>query len=687
MTNPLLQESDLPLFSKIKPEHIVHAVDSILSDNRRQLQDILNSTQSFSWDNLVLPLLEQEDRLNKAWSPVSHLHSVADNDALRNVYNECRDKLTDYSTELGQNHGLYLAYKQIVESKQYPQLDYAQKKIVDNALREFRLSGVALNLQEKAEFKKIQQNLLRAQTKFEENVLDATRAWSLLLSNKDKLSGLPEAIISLAASNAQNLNQNGWILTLDFPCYLPVMQYASDHQLRRQMYEAYVTRASDRGPGNHEFNNSISMEQILTLRTKKAKLLGFDSYAHFSLARKMAKSPGEVLTFLFELIRKSYPVAKTEYQELTEFAKDHFQVTTLNAWDVAYFSEKLRKYKFDISQEQLKPYFPVKNVLAGLFFLVSKLYGLSIIEKSNIDRWHRDIRFFEIHDASGEHRGSFYMDLYARPHKLGGAWMDECRVRKRSGSRLQIPVAYLTCNFTPPIGDEHSLLTHDEVSTLFHEFGHGLHHMLTRVDYPAVAGINGVPWDAVELPSQIMENWCWERPLLKFMGKHYKTGASLPNELFDKMIQAKNFQGGIQMVKQLEFALFDFRLHYNQNEFHQDAVQKLLDEIRSEVSVLIPPEYNRFQHSFTHIFAGSYAAGYYSYKWAEVLSADAYSKFEEKGVFDREIGKLFLHTILEQGGARDPMELFVEFRGREPSLQALLRHAGIEPQPPSVMQT
>ena len=685
MTNPLLKADDLPSFSKIKPEHVVPAVDAILADNRRQLLEILKSTQPFTWGNLVYPLQEQEDRLNKAWSPVSHLHSVAENDALRSVYNECLDKLTDYSTEVGQNHDLYLAYKQIAESEQFANLDYAQIKIIDNALRDFKLSGVALNPEEKAEFKKIQQDLSRAQTKFEENVLDATRAWSLVISDKERLSGIPEAIISLAANNAQEKEQDGWMFTLDFPCYLPVMQYASDQSLRKQMYEAYVTRASSKGPGNHEFDNSFSMEQILALRTKKANMLGFENYADYSLARKMAKSPDEVLSFLSGLAQKSYPVAKAEFNELTEFSRDQFQVTTLNAWDVAYFSEKLRKYKFDISQEQLKPYFPVKNVLAGLFFLVNKLYGLNIVEKNKIDGWHSDVRIFEIYDIAGDHRGSFYIDLYARPHKRGGAWMDECRVRKKNGSVLQIPVAYLTCNFTPPIGEEPSLLTHDEVSTLFHEFGHGLHHMLTLIDYPAVSGINGVPWDAVELPSQFMENWCWERPLLDIIGKHFKTGEILPDKLFNKMIQAKNFQSGMQMVRQLEFALFDFQLHYNCNDYRQDVIQKLLDEIRSEISVLIPPEYNRFQHSFTHIFAGGYAAGYYSYKWAEVLSADAYSKFEEKGVFDRETGELFLHTILEQGGACDPMDLFVEFRGREPSIESLLRHAGIEPQPPSVI--
>ena len=678
MNNPLLETEGLPRFSAIKPEHVVPAVDTVLGDNRRKLAALLEFDQQYNWDNLVIPLEEMEDRLNKCWSPVRHLHSVADNDVLREAYNICLPKISDYSTDILQNHDLYQAYKQIADGKQYQQLNPAQKKTIDNALRDFHLSGVALSQDKKLEYKNIQQALSRAETKFEENVLDATHAWSKHITDKSRLAGLPESALGLAAQAAKDKGLQGWLFTLDFPSYYPVMQYAEDRTLREEMYIAYVTRASDMGPGPHDRDNSKVMENILALRAQKARVLGFDNYAHYSLARKMADTPDQVLEFLNNLGRHSLSTAKAEFNELKDFARVHHKLSGINAWDIAYYSEKLRQHKFDFSQEQLKPYFPVSAVLSGLFTLVDRLYGLHIREINAIETWHPDVRFFEIHDQQGTHRGSFYLDLFARQHKRGGAWMDECIVRKRNKAGLQLPVAYLTCNFTPPINKQPSLLTHDEVTTLFHEFGHGLHHMLTLVDYPAVSGINGVPWDAIELPSQFMENWCWERELLDVMARHYKTGAIIPDDLYGKMIQAKNFQSGMQMARQLEFALFDFRLHYEQNDYSCGAIQALLDSVRREIAVTVPPEYNRFQHGFTHIFAGGYAAGYYSYKWAEVLSADAFSKFEEKGIFDRKTGEQFLHTVLEQGGSRDPMDLFVEFRGRKPSINPLLRHSGIE---------
>ena len=669
-------EQDLPAFSRIRAAEIEAQLDRLLEDNRRTLKDLLQQ-EDFTWDGLIAPLEELEDRLNRFWSPVNHLHAVADNDALRRAYNACLPKLTDYATELGQNTDLFAACRHIADGPEYPRLDRAQKKIIDNMLRDFRLSGVDLNAGRKAEFKTIQQQLSRAQTRFEENLLDATHGWNLHITDRERLGGLPDSALALAEQNAKEQDKKGWVLTLDIPSYLPVMQYAGEPSLRREMYQAYVTRASDRGPDAGKWDNSGPMVEILSLRARLAALLGFASYADYSLARKMADSTAAVLEFLHQLVEHARPVARREYEELQAFARRTDKVEVLNAWDVAFYAERLRQYKFAFSQEELRPYFPVPQVIAGLFEVVNKLYGITIHERSGVDAWHPDVTFYDIFDPRGIPRGSFYMDLYARNHKRGGAWMDECLVRKHSDGRTQIPVAYLTCNFTPPVSGEPSLLTHDEVTTLFHEFGHGLHHMLTLIDYPGVAGINGVPWDAVELPSQFLENWCWERESLDLFARHYQSGAPLPQDLLEKMQRARNFQSGMHMVRQLEFALFDFRLHAEARERDGAAIQSLLDEVRRQVAVVIPPDYNRFQHSFSHIFAGGYAAGYYSYLWAEVLSADAFSKFEENGIFDRPTGEQFLHTILEQGGARDPMELFIEFRGREPRIDALLRHSGI----------
>ncbi|MEE9551510.1 MAG: M3 family metallopeptidase, partial [Gammaproteobacteria bacterium] len=458
---------------------------------------------------------------------------------------------------------------------------------------------------------------------------------------------------------------------------MPVMQYADNADLRREIYSAYVTRASDQDPNIEKWDNSVIMQEILVLRYQSAKLLGFDNYAHYSLAKKMAKDPEEVIGFLTDLAKKSKHAAMPELEELQAFARSEYGVEKLEAWDIAYYSEKLRQNKFDLSQEELRPYFPAPQAITGLFTVAHRLYGINICPRDNVETWHPDVKFFDIFDADNELRGCFYLDLYARPHKRGGAWMDECIIRKKTVDGIQIPVAYLTCNFTPPIGDDPSLLTHDEVITLFHEFGHGLHHLLTRIDYPSVAGINGVPWDAVELPSQFMENWCWEREALDLIGRHYQTGDTIDDGLFKKLTASKTFQAGMQMVRQLEFAIFDFRLHIEYNNKNPLNIQDLINEVRNQVAVIIPPDFNRFQHSFSHIFAGGYAAGYYSYKWAEVLSADAFSKFEENGIFNKETGQEFLHLILEQGGARDPMDLFIEFRGRKPSIEPLLRHSGI----------
>ncbi|HIF51834.1 MAG TPA: oligopeptidase A [Thiotrichaceae bacterium] len=676
MNNPLLQEKGLPVFESIKASHIEPAIDHLLSENRNAVESLLKTTKDYNWDNLLQKFEDMDDKLNQAWSPASHLHSVADSDDLRAAYNACLPKLSDYSTEMGQNEGLFHAYETIANSDAYNSLNIAQQKIIKNALRDFRLSGIDLDDEAKSRYKIIQKKLSKLQTKFEENLLDATHAWKKLITNKDELAGLPDSAIALAAQAAKNDDKEGWLFTLDFPSYMPIMQYADNAELRKEVYTTYVTRAA-----KGDWDNSDVMLELLKYRTEKAKLLGFESYAHYSLATKMAEDPKEVMSFLNDLAERTQGYAKKEFEELNLYAKETASVDELDAWDVAYYSEKLRQNKFDISQEVLRPYFPANQVIEGLFAITNKLYGVTIKQRDGVQVWHKDVMFFDIFEADGSNnekvRGSFYLDLYARQHKRGGAWMDECIVRKKSSSTMQDPVAYLTCNFTPPIGDKPALLTHDEVTTLFHEFGHGLHHMMTRVDYSGVSGINGVPWDAVELPSQFMENWCWEKEALDLFARHIDTGEALSEDLFEKMTRARTFQAGMQMVRQLEFSLFDFRLHLEFATNDSLNIQDLLNEVRQQVAVVKAPEFNRFQHSFSHIFAGGYAAGYYSYKWAEVLSADAFSKFEEKGIFDKITGSEFLQTILEQGGSREPMDLFVEFRGRKPSIEPLLRHSGI----------
>ncbi len=677
MNNPLLQTDGLPLFASIVPADIEPAIDQLLKDNRDEIQSLLLNNNTVSWENTLQPTEDLDDRLNRAWSPASHLHAVADNDELRQAYNACIPKLSDYATEMGQNKYLYLAYKSVSESKDHDSLTDAQKKIIENALREFRLAGVELEDDKQQEYKKIKQELSLLQTKFEENLLDATQAWTRHVTNRNDLNGIPESALALAAQKASSEDKEGWIFTLEFPSYMPVMQYADNESLRKEMYGAYITRASDQGPHAGQWDNSEVMNEILDLRYRQAQLLGYESYANYSLARKMANETGEVLEFLNDLASRSKDMAKQELRELQEFAKSDFNLESLEAWDMAYYAEKLRQHKYDLSQEELRPYFPAPQVIDGLFTIVNRLYGIDVKEREAVEVWHKDVRFFDIFDSTGSLRGGFYIDLYARSGKRGGAWMDECIVRKKSSTDTQAPIAYITCNFTPPVGEDPALLTHDEVITLFHEFGHGLHHMLTLVDYPSVSGINGVPWDAVELPSQFMENWCWEHEALDLIARHYQTGDLISDEIFEKMIAARNFQIGMQMVRQLEFSLFDFKLHLEYNSKSPLIIQSLLDDVRQQVAVVLPPDYNRFQHSFSHIFAGGYAAGYYSYKWAEVLSADAFSKFEENGIFNKDTGNEFMHSILEQGGVKEPMEMFINFRGRKPSIDALLKHSGI----------
>jgi len=680
MTNPLLDNDGLPAFAHIKPEHVEPAIDALLAENRANIARLLDEVNDHDWQNTIEPIEEWEDRLGRAWSPVSHMNSVVNSDELRAAYNACLPKLSEYGTEMGQNRRLFEAYKAVHDRTDALGLDTAQRKVLDNALRDFHLSGVDLPAEQQARYKAISQQLSELTSRFSDNLLDATNAWSRQLDDEAALKGMPPSAIALARQTAEQRGESGYLLTLDFPSYYPVMTYAEDAALRRELYQAYNTRASDQGPHAGQWDNSEVMEQILALRHEKAQLLGFANYAEYSLAAKMARSTDEVVGFLEDLAEKSKPQAERELAELQAFARDHHGVDGLNPWDVSYYAEKLRQHRYSISSEEVKPYFPETRVVPGMFAVIGRLFGVIIHEVTDgpVETWHPDVKFYEIRDAeTGEVRGQFYFDLYARARKRGGAWMDDCQGRMKSSHREQIPVAYMTCNFTPPVDGQPALLTHDEVETLFHEFGHGLHHMLTRIDYPAVAGISGVAWDAVELPSQFMENFCWQREGLDLIAGHHETGEPIPEDLYQRMMAARNFQSGMMMVRQLEFSLFDFRIHRDYDPAKGGRIYNILDEVRDQVAVIRPPAWNRFPHGFSHIFAGGYAAGYYSYKWAEVLSADAFSLFEENGVFDPATGRSFLHNILEKGGSQDAMELFVAFRGREPRIDALLRHTGI----------
>ena len=678
--NPLLDTSGLPRFSKIKLSQIESTIDALLDENRQQLKTLLQQlkeNQQYSWQSLIEPLAEMDNRLSRAWSPVSHLNSVKNSDELRKAHDACLPKLSEYSTEQMQNEELYQAYLKLQQSPEFESYTRGQKKTIENALLKFKLNGVALDEKQKAEFKSIKQKLSGLKSKYEQNLLDATEAWMIQIEDKSILGGLPDYALAMAKQAAKNKKMKGWLFTLEMPSYISVMTYADDRELRRDMYTAYSTRASDQGPNKGEYDNSQIMEDILSSRQQMAEIIGFNNYAELSIADKMAETTDEVLGFLNALVEKSLPVAKKEFKELQQFARETDGLDDFSAWDVAYYSEKLKQQNYGLSEEELKPYFPADKVINGLFEIVKRLYDINIQQCKGIDVWHPDVQFFEIRDKDNNLLGQFYLDLYAREKKRGGAWMDECIVRKKTADALQIPVAYLTCNLTPPVGKDPALLTHNEVTTLFHEFGHGLHHMLTQVDEYYVAGINGVEWDAVELPSQFMENWCWQKEGLDLISGHYQTGESLPDDLFEKLNKAKNFQSAMMMVRQLEFSLFDFRLHMEFSSKDFQGIQALLDEVRDQVAVIKPPAFNRFQHGFSHIFAGGYEAGYYSYKWAEVLSADAFSKFEQEGIFNRETGKNFLENILQKGGSEKAMDLFKKFMGRAPKIDALLKHSGL----------
>jgi oligopeptidase A len=679
MTNPLLTPFSLPPFSAIRPEDIVPAVQSALADCRAAVERVVAQPGPFTWDNLCQPLAESDDRLSRIWSPVGHLNSVKNSPELRAAYEQALPLLSEYGTWVGQHEGLYQAYRNLKEGAGFEKLTAPQRKSVENALRDFELSGIGLSPEKQRRYGEIVARLSELGSTYSNNVLDATMGWSKLITDHAELSGLPESALAQAQAMAQAKEQDGWLLTLDMPSYLPVLTYGDNRALREEMYRAFATRASDQGPNAGKWDNSEVMAETLALRHELAQLLGFDSYADKSLATKMAENPEQVLGFLSDLAKRARPQAEQELAQLRAFAKQHYGVDELEAWDITYYGEKQKQHLFSISDEQLRPYFPEQRVVEGLFEVVKRIYGITAKERKDVDTWHPEVRFFDLFDANGELRGSFYLDLYARENKRGGAWMDDCvgSLRKANGER-QKPVAYLTCNFNRPLGDKPALFTHNEVTTLFHEFGHGLHHMLTQIDTAGVSGISGVPWDAVELPSQFMENWCWEPEALAFISGHYQSGEPLPKEMLDKLLAAKNYQAALFILRQLEFGLFDFRMHAEYSPEKGAQILPTLAEVKKMVAVVPSPSWGRFPHAFSHIFAGGYAAGYYSYLWAEVLSADAYSRFEEEGIFNAETGKSFLDNILSRGGSEEPMELFKRFRGREPQLDAMLRHYGIK---------
>jgi oligopeptidase A len=676
MDNPLLDFSTLPRFGGIRAEHIAPAIDDLIAQGRATVERLAAHDVAPTWETFVEPLDDANEKLARAWSQIGHLNAVMNTPELRDAYNTALPKVTQYFTEQGQDQRLHAGFKALRAAPAFQGYSPSRKRHVENELRDFRLGGAELPPPEKARFLEIQEEVAKLASRFQDNVLDATNDFALYLTQRSELSGIPEDVLDTAQEGARKDGKEGWKLTLHMPCYLPVMQYADHHGLRERMYRAYTTRASEFG--KPEWDNSANIGRILELRRESAKLLGYESFADLSLATKMAASPREVLDFLEDLAKRAKPFAERDMAELRKFAREELGIAELRAADVAYASEKLRQRRYAFSDQEVKQYFPEDEVIGGMFRVVETIYGVRIAAAAT-ETYHPSVRFYEITDKSGARIGQFYLDLYAREGKRGGAWMDDAINRRRLGNRVQTPVAFLTCNFSGPVAGKPALFTHGEVSTLFHEFGHGLHQLLTQVDELGVAGINGVEWDAVELPSQFMENFCWEWDVVSPMTRHVDRGERIPRALFDKLLAAKNFQSGLQFVRQLEFALFDMHLHYDFTP-GQRSVMGLLAEVREQVSVVPVPEYNRFPNQFSHIFAGGYAAGYYSYKWAEVLSADAYGAFEENGVLDAATGERFRREVLACGGSRPALESFVAFRGRKPQIDALLRHNGMKAQ-------
>jgi len=684
--NPLLDFSGLPRFDAIQPEHVTPAIDELLAKSRAVVEQLQAPADTVSWDSFVTPLENATELLGRAWGIVSHLNNVVDTPELRAVYNENQPKVTEFWTELGQNEALFAKYKALRASAEFDTLTPARKRIIENAIRDFRMGGAELPEDKKARFAAIQEEHAMTSTRFSENVLDATNDYKLLVTDEADLAGLPDDVKAAARAAAEKAEKQGWEFSLHFPSYYPILQFADKRELRETIYRANATKASEQGDvfsKKDEWDNTQNIVTLLKLREEEAHLLGYKNFAEVSLVPKMAKSPEEVIAFLEDLARRARPFAEKDLAELKAFAKDELGIEDLKAWDIPYASEKLQERRYAFSAQEVKQYFPEHKVVDGLFRLIQNLFNVEI-KPDEAPVWHKDVRFFRI-ERNGKLIGQFYLDLYARAGKSGGAWMDDARGRRADDAHVQTPVAYLTCNFTEPaVVDgvaKPSLFTHDEVTTLFHEFGHGLHHMLTQVDELGVSGISGVEWDAVELPSQFMENFCWEWEVLEHMTAHAVTGEPLPRALYDKMLAAKNFQSGLQTLRQVEFSLLDMHLHYDYDASTGKTVQQVIDEVRSKFALVIPPAFNRFQNSFGHIFAGGYAAGYYSYKWAEVLSADAYAAFEEAQKLGpaavSETGKRYLAEILSVGGSRPALESFTAFRGREPSIDALLRHSGM----------
>jgi len=685
--NPLLDFTGLPRFDAIRPEHVTPAIDELLARNRAVVAQLEAPSNDVTWQNFVTPLENSTEQLGRAWGIVGHLNSVVDTPELRAVYNENQPKVTEFWTELSQNEALFAKYKALKASPEFATLSPARQRIIDNAIRDFRMGGAELPPEQKERFGDIQEQHAAVSTRFSENVLDATNDWTMVVENEADLAGLPDDVKHAAKSLAEKNGKAGWQFTLHFPSYYPILQFADNRALREKVYRANATKASELGDvfsDKDKWDNSGNIVTLLKLRAEEARLLGYKNFAEVSLVPKMAQSPEHVIEFLEDLAKRARPYAEKDLQELQAFARENLGMDKLEAWDLPYASEKLQQHRYSFSAHEVKQYFPEHKVIDGLFKLIQNLFSVEI-KPDEAPVWHKDVRFFRI-ERNGELVGQFYLDLYARPGKNSGAWMDDARSRRVEGGHLQTPIAYLTCNFTEPSvvngQPQPALFTHDEVITLFHEFGHGLHHMLTAVEELGVSGISGVEWDAVELPSQFMENFCWEWDVLSHMTAHVKTGEPLPRALFDKMTAAKNFQSGLQTLRQVEFSLLDMHLHYDYDPASGKSVQDVIDEVRGKFAVIVPPAFNRFQNSFGHIFAGGYAAGYYSYKWAEVLSADAYAAFEEAaelegGKLPVQTGEKFLREILQVGGSRPALESFTAFRGREPSIDALLRHSGM----------
>jgi oligopeptidase A len=676
-TNPLLDSNGLPAFSAIRPEHIEPAIDSLIAEQRGAIDRIAAAGAERDFDHVMLAQERLDQVLARAWSPVSHLHSVADSEALRKAHGAAEEKLTDHGIEVGQNRDLYAAVQAVADRSDFADLPVAARAAVEHALRDFRLSGVALEEPARSRFREIGVELSKLTTEFSNAVLDASEAWRKHITDERDLAGIPASGRAVLREYAREESLDGYLVTLKQPSVQAVLTYAENRDLREAVYYAYQTRASDQGPDKGKFDNSERIEKIVALRHEAAQLLGFANAAEESLATKMATSPDVVLAFLRDLAARAKPVAKKELDELRRFASDELKLDNLEPWDVGFASERLRQQRYALDEEQIKPYFPASGAIDGLFAVVERLYGVRFAPRDDVDTWHKDVRYYDVMNADGSIFAGAYLDLYARSGKRGGAWMDTCESRFRDGEHLQLPIVFLTCNFPPPTDGAPALLTHDDVLTLFHEFGHGLHHMLTEVDIPSVGGIDGVEWDAVELPSQFMENFAWDREALRLFAKHYETGEPLPDDLYQRMLDARHFHAGLFLVRQLEFALFDFRLHLEYDPAKGARPLDVLEQVRHDVAVMHPPAWQRFPHAFTHIFAGGYSAGYYSYLWAEVLSADAFEPFEQAGVLDRATGQRFREEILAVGATRPALASFKAFRGREPQPDALLKSYGL----------